>query len=102
MRLMQKELEDIKELRQREARTAQEDREELAIFRDRCNKLEEENENRQGMINVSGPFFYASNVLTNHSTFQSRVILKWLNNSEAIWRHYLWKLMSLRTETKNL
>ncbi|KAF8971065.1 hypothetical protein BDZ97DRAFT_1724181 [Flammula alnicola] len=48
MRSMQKELEDLKEARQREARQAQDDREELIIFRDRCNKLEEENELRQG------------------------------------------------------
>ncbi|KAF9472133.1 hypothetical protein BDN70DRAFT_503738 [Pholiota conissans] len=47
MRSMQKELEDLREARQREARQAQEDKEELAIFRDRCNKLEEENEMRQ-------------------------------------------------------
>jgi FtsZ-binding cell division protein ZapB len=50
MRLMQRELEDMKEARQREARQAQEDREELIIFRDRCNKLEEENEVRQGRV----------------------------------------------------
>lgn len=50
MRLMQKELEELKEVRQREARQAQEDREELIIFRDRCNKLEEENEHRQGSV----------------------------------------------------
>ncbi|KAF8895714.1 hypothetical protein CPB84DRAFT_1782266 [Gymnopilus junonius] len=48
MRLMQKEIEELKEARQREARQAQEDREELEIFRDRCNKLEEEKELRQG------------------------------------------------------
>ena len=50
MRLMQRELEDLKEVRQREARQAEEDREELIIFRDRCNKLEEENELRQGRV----------------------------------------------------
>lgn len=50
MRLMQRELEDLKEARQREAQQAQEDREELLIFRDRCNKLEEENEVRQGRV----------------------------------------------------
>jgi len=50
MRLMQRELEDLKEARQREARQAAEDREELIIFRDRCNKLEEENELRQGRV----------------------------------------------------
>jgi len=50
MRLMQRELEDLKEARQREARQAQEEREELIIFRDRCNKLEEENELRQGRV----------------------------------------------------
>ena len=50
MRLMQRELEDLKEARQREARQAQDDREELIIFRDRCNKLEEENELRQGRV----------------------------------------------------
>jgi FtsZ-binding cell division protein ZapB len=50
MRLMQRELEDLKEVRQREARQAEEDREELIIFRDRCNKLEEENELRQERV----------------------------------------------------
>lgn len=50
MRLMQRELEDLKEVRQRETRQAEEDREELIIFRDRCNKLEEENELRQGRV----------------------------------------------------
>jgi len=52
MRLMQKELEDLKETRQREGRQAQEDREELIIFRDRCNKLEGENELRRGGVIV--------------------------------------------------
>lgn len=50
MRLMQKELEELREIRQKEARQAQEDREELAIFRDRCTKLEEEREHRQGSV----------------------------------------------------
>jgi FtsZ-binding cell division protein ZapB len=50
MRLMQKELEELKEARQREARQAHEDREELIRFRDRCDKLEEENESRQGGV----------------------------------------------------
>ena len=50
MRLIQRELEDLKEARQRESRQAEEDREELIIFRDRCNKLEEENELRQGRV----------------------------------------------------
>jgi hypothetical protein len=43
---IQKELEDVKEARQREARQGKEDREELSILRDRCHKLEEENELR--------------------------------------------------------
>jgi hypothetical protein len=52
---MQKDLEDLREARQREARQAQEDREELAIFRDRCNRLEEENELRQGTVIIILP-----------------------------------------------
>lgn len=55
MRSMQKDLEDLREARQREARQAQDDREELAIFRDRCNKLEEENESRQGAVIIILP-----------------------------------------------
>lgn len=50
MRALQKELDDAKELRQREkereARRAKEDEEELEILRSRCEKLEEERENR--------------------------------------------------------
>jgi len=41
---MQRELEDLKEARQREALQAEEDREELQIYRDRVNKLEDERE----------------------------------------------------------
>lgn len=48
MRALQKELDDAKELRQRErereARRAKEDEEELQILRDRCEKLEEDRE----------------------------------------------------------
>ena len=48
---LQKELEDLKETRQREkareTRRIQEDEEELQILRDRCEKLEEERENFQ-------------------------------------------------------
>ncbi|KAF8813736.1 hypothetical protein BYT27DRAFT_7180495 [Phlegmacium glaucopus] len=48
IRMLQKELEEIKESRQREGRQAQEDREELQIYRDRCMKLEAEHELREG------------------------------------------------------
>ena len=48
--MLQKELEEIKESRQRECRQAQEDREELQIYRDRCMKLEAEHELRQGEV----------------------------------------------------
>lgn len=47
MRALQKELDDLREAREREARQAEDDREELHIFRERCNRLEEENELRQ-------------------------------------------------------
>ena len=48
MRAMQKELDDLQEVRKREARQAEVDREELEHFRERCSRLEEENEFRQG------------------------------------------------------
>jgi FtsZ-binding cell division protein ZapB len=50
IRLLKKELEELNEYRQRESRQAQEDREELQIYRDRCMKLEAENELRQGEV----------------------------------------------------
>ena len=50
MRSMQQELDELRDLRRREALQAQEDREELSIFRDRCARLEEENELRQGSV----------------------------------------------------
>ena len=50
MRILQKELEEIKEARQREGLQAQEDREELQIYRDRCMKLEAEHEFHQGEV----------------------------------------------------
>ncbi|KAF9564798.1 hypothetical protein CPC08DRAFT_705093 [Agrocybe pediades] len=49
MRNMQRELEELRGVREREAYEVQQDREELAIFRDRYNKLEEELESRQGV-----------------------------------------------------
>ncbi|TFK44453.1 hypothetical protein BDQ12DRAFT_673015 [Crucibulum laeve] len=55
MLALQKELDDLRESRQREkereARRAQEDEEELQILRDRCERLEEERESRQGGTN---------------------------------------------------
>jgi len=48
MRAIQKELDDLQEVRKREARQAEVDREELEHFRERCSRLEEENEFRQG------------------------------------------------------
>ena len=48
--MLQKELEDSKEYQQRESREAQEDRDELQIYRDRCIKLEAEHELRQGEV----------------------------------------------------
>ncbi|KAF8995499.1 hypothetical protein BDQ17DRAFT_1545214 [Cyathus striatus] len=52
---LQKELEEVRESRQREkerdARRAQQDEEELQILRDRCEKLDEERENR--MVDVA-------------------------------------------------
>ena len=48
--MLQKELEEFKEYQQREARQAQEDRDELQIYRDRCMKLEAEQELRQGEV----------------------------------------------------
>ncbi|GLB37366.1 putative spa2 homology domain (SHD) of GIT [Lyophyllum shimeji] len=56
MRALQKELDELREDRQREAeraaRRAQEDEEELQILRDRCERLEEERENRQGQADM--------------------------------------------------
>lgn len=49
---IQKELEDVKETRQREARQSKEDREELSILRDRCQKLEAENEHRVQSVRI--------------------------------------------------
>ncbi|KAF9528478.1 hypothetical protein CPB83DRAFT_766575 [Crepidotus variabilis] len=51
MRSMQKELDDLRQARERELRQAEDDREELKIFQDRCNKLEEEFEMRQSSGN---------------------------------------------------
>ncbi|KAJ7497027.1 hypothetical protein FB451DRAFT_1359481 [Mycena latifolia] len=52
MRALQRELDELRETRQREkereARRAQEDEDELQILRDRCERLEEERENSQG------------------------------------------------------
>jgi hypothetical protein len=45
--LLQKELEELKEYQQRENCQAQEDRDELQIYRDRCMKLEAERELRE-------------------------------------------------------
>jgi hypothetical protein len=50
MRALQKELSDVRALREREARQAEEDGEESKIFRDRCMKLEEELEMRQAEV----------------------------------------------------
>ena len=47
IRMLQKEREELKEQQQREARQAQEDRDELQIYRDRCMRLEAEQELRQ-------------------------------------------------------
>ncbi|KAG5341528.1 hypothetical protein C0989_009889 [Termitomyces sp. Mn162] len=56
MRIMQKELDELREARLREAerasRRAQEDEEELRILRDRCEALEEERQNRQGETDI--------------------------------------------------
>jgi len=53
MRSMQRELEELKEARQREALQAEEDREELHIYRDRVNKLEDERELRGDVSRLS-------------------------------------------------
>ncbi|KAG6857734.1 hypothetical protein H0H87_004150 [Tephrocybe sp. NHM501043] len=56
MRALQKELDELREIRMRESeratRRSQEDEEELRILRDRCETLEEERENRQGETDV--------------------------------------------------
>jgi protein SPA2 len=53
MRSLQKELDDLREARtkerEREGRRAREDEEELRILRDRCESLEDERANRNGM-----------------------------------------------------
>ena len=58
MRAMQKELDDLRETRQREkereARRAQQDEDELQILRDRCEVLEEDRETRgNGGVSLS-------------------------------------------------
>jgi len=58
MRNMQRELEELREAREQEVFQAREDREELVMLRDRCNKLEDELESRQGMVrslSIDGP-----------------------------------------------
>jgi hypothetical protein len=57
MRALQKELDELREVRQREkdreARRAREDGEELQILRDRCESLEEATANRKGVVGLS-------------------------------------------------
>jgi len=48
--MLQKELEELKEYQQHQVRQAQEDRDELQIYRDRCMKLEAEHELRQAEV----------------------------------------------------
>jgi protein SPA2 len=54
MRALQKELDELREVRQREKERevlrAREDEDELRILRDRCERLEEEREHRQGEV----------------------------------------------------
>jgi hypothetical protein len=54
MRSLQKELDDLREARtkerERDARRAREDEEELRILRDRCESLEDERANRNGDV----------------------------------------------------
>jgi len=50
IRILQKELEDLRAGRELAARKAEEDREELNTFRDRCNKLEEEISIQQNVV----------------------------------------------------
>lgn len=54
MRALQKELDELREVRQREqerdAIRAREDEDELRILRDRCERLEEERVHRQGEV----------------------------------------------------
>lgn len=54
MRALQKELDELREVRQREkdreALRAREDEDELHILRDRCERLEEERAHRQGEV----------------------------------------------------
>lgn len=60
MRALQKELDELREVRQREKEReslrAQEDEDEINNLRDRCDRLEEERENQQG--DVCGPISY--------------------------------------------
>jgi protein SPA2 len=54
MRALQKELDELKETRQREkereSRRVRQDEEELQILRDRCEKLEQDRENQRGIV----------------------------------------------------
>ncbi len=50
IRILQKELEDLRTSRELAARKAEEDREELNTFRDRCHKLEEEVSIQQNIV----------------------------------------------------
>jgi protein SPA2 len=56
MRALQKELDEVKETRQREkereSRRAREDEEELQILRDRCEKLEQDRESQRGIVRI--------------------------------------------------
>lgn len=51
IRALQKELSELRAVREREAHQSEKDREELKIFRDRCVKFEEEFEMRQNEVN---------------------------------------------------
>ena len=52
IRILQKELEDLRTSRELAAQKAEEDREELNTFRDRCNKLEEQVSIQQNVVSL--------------------------------------------------
>lgn len=100
MLALQKELDDARETRsrekEREARRAQEDEEELQILRDRCETLEEERVNGGARVRIRSshePF----DIYSTH-----RLIQRLSNNSNQTWKVYCWKSQTCLAGTMNL
>lgn len=93
MRALQKELDELREVRQREtereALRAREDEDELRILRDRCESLEEERGNRQGEVS---PLAHQPIFLSNTEKFVDRLTWILLTNCVPIWKAYFQNL----------